>query len=277
MASTLQCTIYIGRDENTSRLGAFLSPSKGTLLDMMAPNSISRYKPKEQTAHCKVEVYKDGQLKLYNLNEQNVTYVNGQPIARAWITADTQVWLGYSRFELPLADILERFGYKKPFHIDHLQGVYQEYQDRLVQLQLKQAKDASKQRLQGLFSLLGMAVLFIPFESMGISANVQMAIRGIFVGAALILCVYFLLRSNNPQNTFVMQKMEVDNWLKQHYRCPNPECQTPFKQHQDYLSLKSMGQCPYCKCKLVETQAYVNHHNPGSAQNYHGEQFGYAY
>lgn len=275
MSQTLQCTIYIGRDDNTSRLGAFLSPTKGTLLDIMAPNCVSRYKPREQTAHCKLEVYKDGQLKLINLNPQNVTYADGRPIDRAWVTADTSVELGYARFRLPLAEMLDRFGYRKPYQIDHLQAIYQEYQDKLVQLQLKQAKDASKQRLQGLFSLLGMAVLFIPFQSLGFSSALQMTIRGVFVGAALLLCIYFLFRSSNPRNTAVMQKMSVDNWLKEHYRCPNPECQIPFKPHQDYLSLKSMGQCPYCKCKLVETKSYVNHHQPSSSCS--SNQLGYAY
>lgn len=268
----IQCTIYIGRDETTSRLGAFISPNKGTLLDLTAPNSISRYKPREQTAHCKLEVYKDGKLKIYNLNNQNVTYVDGCQIDRAWITSDTNVALGFNKFQLPLAVLLDKFGYKKPFYIDHLQSIYQQYQDKLIGLQLKQAKDAGRQRYQSLFSLLGMAVLFIPFDSMGFSNSLQNIIRGVFVGAALLLCIYFLYKSNNPRNTFVMQKMQIDNWLKEHYRCPNPECQTSFKPHQDYMSLKSAGQCPYCKCKLLETKSHVGHNNTATPPIYPNQQ-----
>lgn len=264
----LQCTLYIGREEQTSRLAAYINPQKGTLLDVQVPQSVSRWKPHELTAHCKLEIYRDGSLKLFNLNPNNLTAVDGQRIERAWIDATSTVQLGFEGYQLPLQMLLKKIGYKPAFRIDHLQVIYQDYQDKMVEMQLEQTKEASRQRLAGICSSLGMLVMLIPFENLvGYKSDggmgLPMIIRMVLLVIALVLSVSFYLKSRNPANSAVMKRMEINNWLKAHYRCPNPECGQPFGASTEYQRLKAMGQCPYCKCKLTETETYVSHSHPG--------------
>lgn len=261
--SELQTAVFIGRDPNTSKIGAFMTPSKYTLLDEIADNCVSRYKPQEQTAHCKLEIYKDGTLKLINLNPSNITYANGTPIQRAWIDENTYVELGYGRYHLPLQLLLKKIGWKKPYVINHLKIIYQDYQDAILALQLKQQRDSAKQRLQGIFSLLGMLVLLIPDSVFG-GGEMTRVLKFIFTGAALLCCVYFTIRSFNPKNTFVIQKTELDRRLKEQYRCPNKECNRPFPVTMSYDNLVMSRRCPFCESKFVEkkVEGYVNHSNP---------------
>lgn len=259
--SELQSSVFIGRDPNTSRLGVFKSPTSLTLLDEIADNCVSRYKPKEQTAHCRLEFYTDGQLKLINLNPQNVTYVNGQPIEKAWIDDDSIIELGYNRYCLPFKQLLKKIKWSKPYSINHLQGIYQDYQDELTELQLKLQKESNKQRLQGIFTQLGMLVWFLPESLVG---SMALPIKIICTVITLAIGIYFYVRSMNPQNTFVMRKKDVDTKLKDRYRCPNPECDRPFPVTLSYESLEMQRKCPFCGCKYVvkKSDMYVNHGYP---------------
>lgn len=266
--NSLQSTLYIGREEQTSRLAVFINAQKGTVMDVQVPQSVSRWKPLELTAHCKLEIYRDGSLKLINLNPNNITMVDGKQIERAWIDTNSNVQLGFESFMLPLTQLLQKVGYKPVFKIDHLQGIYQDYQDKMVEMQLEQSKEASRQRLTGICSTLGMFIMLIPFENLfGYKSDggmgLPMIIRMALLGIALIMSVSFYLKSRNPANSAVMKRMEINNWLKANYRCPNPECGEPFGPNTDYQRLKAQGQCPYCKCKLAETTAYVSHSRPG--------------
>ena len=269
MASELQCSIYIGREESNSRLAAFLSPTKGTIIDIQVPQSVSRWKPAELMAHCKLEIYKDSSIKIVNLKPNNVTYVNGQQVQKALIDDSATVQLGYQHFTIPLKPILAKFGYKKAYKIDHLQGIYEDYHNKLVNMQLEQTKEASRQRLAGICSTLGMFIMLIPFEkffgyeSQNDGMGIPMIIRMVLMGIALILSISFYLKSRNPANSAVMKRMEINNWLKANYRCPNPECGQPFDAGMEYRRLKVMGKCPYCNCKLTETNYFVNHSAPG--------------
>ena len=78
-------TILVGKEPGNGRLFVSVKingqPKTAAIGEMNSvPNSVSRCKPAENTAHCKIEVDATGNLIVTNLKPQNVTYVNGAEI-----------------------------------------------------------------------------------------------------------------------------------------------------------------------------------------------------
>ena len=78
-------TILVGKEPGNGRLFVSVKingqPKTAAIGEMNSvPNSVSRCKPTENTAHCKIEVDNSENITVANLKPQNVTYVNGAEI-----------------------------------------------------------------------------------------------------------------------------------------------------------------------------------------------------
>ena len=105
-------TILVGKEPRNGRLFVSVKvkgqPKTAAIGEMNSvPNSVSRCKPAEDTAHCKIEVDNSGNVIVSNLKPQNVTYVNGVEIVSKSVKPNGFIELGKDRFSVGVSTILE--------------------------------------------------------------------------------------------------------------------------------------------------------------------------
>ena len=191
-------------------------------------------------------------MSIENLKTQNVTFVDGNQVFRKGITPTSRVQLGEDKYSLPLQLILQLVsgksdGYGIPlkevptFSLRPMKAVWEEYDRRRMEIQNKAVKSANKQRLQGILSLFGMCIGFIP--------AIDQTIRIVIIIAALSVAVYFFIKGSI--GTTVQQQLhDLDDEFADKYKCPNPECRKPFGP-TPYRNIEYNKQCLSCGCKYT--------------------------
>ena len=182
--------IIIGREEGARRLHCIVGGREFNIGQAGAvPLSVSR-------RHCKISV-NGSNISIENIKAQNVTFVDGNQVVSKGITSKSRVQLGEERFLIPLQQILQLAGVSAAngmdpqkeaptFSLKPMKAVWEEYDNRRMKIQNDAAKSANKQRLQGLFSMFGMCLGFIP--------GIDPTIRIIIIVAALSIGIYFSLK-----------------------------------------------------------------------------------
>jgi hypothetical protein len=233
--------IIIGREEGARRLHCVAGGREFNIgAAGSVPLSVSRQ-------HCKLTV-NGNDITIENIKVQNITFVDGNQIVSKTISATSKVQLGEERFLIPLQQILQLAtggkmgGPEVPtFSLKPLKSVWEEYDRRKMEIQNDAAKLANKQRLQGILSMLGMCVGFIP----GIAPTVRIVI----IVAALAIAVYFFIKGS--MNESVQQQLhDLDEEFAKKYKCPNPKCGKPFG-NVPYRNLEYNKQCFACGCKYT--------------------------
>lgn len=237
--------IIIGREEGLRRLHCIVNGREFNIGTAgTVPLSVSR-------RHCKITV-NGSNINIENIKAQNVTFVDGNQIFSKSITPTSRVQLGEERFFVPLQDILKMSGAlpgsgKAPqkeaptFSLKPMEAVWNEYDTRKMAIQNDAAKSANKQRLQGILSMLGTCMAFIP----GIDQTIRIAI----IVAALAVAIYFFVKGS--MNATVQQQLhDLDDEFAKKYKCPNPACGKPFGA-TPYRNIEYSKQCFACGCKYT--------------------------
>ena len=233
--------IIIGREEGARRLHCVASGREFNIgAAGSVPLSVSRQ-------HCKVTV-NGSDITIENIKVQNITFVDGNQIVSKTISATSKVQLGEERFLIPLQQILQlatggKVGAPEvpTFSLKPLKSVWEEYDQRKMEIQNHAAKSANKQRLQGILSMLGMCVGFIP--------GIDQTIRIVIIVAALAIAVYFFIKGS--MNESVQQQLhDLDEEFAKKYKCPNPKCGKPFG-NVPYRNIEYNKQCFACGCKYT--------------------------
>ena len=235
--------IIIGREEGARRLHCVAGGREFNIgAAGSVPLSVSRQ-------HCKLTV-NGNNITIENLKAQNITFVDGNQIFCKSISATSKVQLGAERFLIPLQQILQLAtgapgGAQQPeiptFSLKPLKTVWQEYDDRRMEIQNNAAKSANKQRLQGILSMLGMCIGFIP--------GIDQTIRIVIIVAALAIAVYFFVKGSMDA-TVQQQLHDLDEEFSRKYKCPNPKCGKPFGAIP-YRNIEYNKQCFACGCKYT--------------------------
>ena len=104
-------TILIGRESDNGRLlvslminGTAKTAAMGSAGSV--PNCVSRCKPAEGVAHCKIVIDGGGNMTIVNMKPANVTYVNGVEIVSKRISESSNVELGKDRYRLNVDSML---------------------------------------------------------------------------------------------------------------------------------------------------------------------------
>ena len=127
------------------------------------------------------------------------------------------------------------------FSLKPMKTVWEEYDKRRMEIQNNAAKSANKQRLQGILSMSGMCLGFIP--------GIDPAIRIVIIVAALSIAVYFFIKGS--VGTTVQQQLhDLDDEYAKKYKCPNPACGRPFGAIP-YRAIEYNKQCFACGCKYT--------------------------
>ena len=105
-------TILVGKESGNGRLFVSVKingqPKTAAIGDMNSvPNSVSRCKPAEGTAHCKIEIDATGSMVVTNLKPQNVTYVNDAEIVSKKVKQNGVIELGKDRYPVNVNTIIE--------------------------------------------------------------------------------------------------------------------------------------------------------------------------
>lgn len=239
----------IGKEEGQHRLLVKIG-SKAFVVGnpQSVPNTVSRI-------HCSLSVeYSDDQtrkvtkIKIQNLKPQNITYVDGQEVEAKMIKEDSRVQLGCERYPMDLrlvVDGMRKFlpaappPSAKEYSIVPLRKIWEEYDEERLSISDEAAKNANRQRLQGILSMSGMLIGFIP--------DINQTIRIVVIAAALLIAIYFFIRGS--QDDTVQRKLhDLDEEFRKKYVCPNPECHH-FIGNVPYDILSQNTGCQYCKCK----------------------------
>lgn len=239
--------IIIGREEGARRLHCIASGREFNVGQAgMVPLSVSR-------RHCKITI-NGSSINIENIKAQNVTYVDGNQIFSKNISPTSRVQLGKEKFLVPLQQILQMAGVVSSnasasqqqseaptYSLKPLEKVWKEYDDRRMEIQNKAAKSANRQRLQGILSMSGMCIGFIP--------GIDQTIRIVIIVAALAIAVYFFIKGSTD-DTVQQQLHDLDEEYAKKYKCPNPKCGKPFGVIP-YRNIEYNKQCFACGCKYT--------------------------
>lgn len=237
--------IIIGREEGARRLHCIVGGREFNIGQAgMVPLSVSR-------RHCKL-IVNGTNIHIENIKAQNVTFVDGNQIISKGITPSSRVQLGEEKFLVPLQQILQLAGCSMgngmapqkempTFSLKPMKAVWNEYDSKRMEIMNNAAKFANRQRLQGIFSMLGMCIGFIQ--------GIDQTLRMVLVFAALCVGVYFFIRGSIGIS--VQQQLhDLDEEYAKKYRCPNPDCGRPFGAIP-YRNIEYNKQCLACGCKYT--------------------------
>ena len=116
--------IIIGRDPNTNHLAFLVDGKRGVDSSVTFPQSTSRLRPNENMGHCRILI-KNDDIRIINLNSENVTYVDGEEIKHSVkIDLHSIIELGMDQYRISLKKILKGIGYVPPISIKHLKRVW---------------------------------------------------------------------------------------------------------------------------------------------------------
>ena len=262
------CIILIGKEPGQGRLLISVTANgqtKATAIGNMdsVPNCVSRCKPAEGIAHCRITIDANGGMTLTNLKPQNVTFVNGTEIVSKKVSPESRVELGKNRYPINLYTILSAasqiVGTNNPVNppkpasptnyprsIRHLERVWNDYDKALYDIQIRQKKDGIFRSLYMPIivasTLLGYALNFL-----GIDKNLT-GVLSIFLyiiaASVLFYGIYKFVKDKS-----IEERKELNDKFQDDYICPH--C-NHFLGFQAYKILKQNTNCPYCKGGFTE-------------------------
>ena len=240
--------IIIGREEGLRRLHC---TADGREFNVGAagsvPTSVSR-------KHCKIIVSGDN-LTVENMKPQNVTFVDGQQVFSKTVTVDSKLQLGIEKYNVSLRDVVQlATGKLQPvgggvqpqpavetFSLRPMKAVWEEYDSKKLDIQETAARNANRQRLQGIFSMLGVCLGFIP--------GIDYTVRFIIIGIALLMAIYFFI-AGSSNDSVQKQLHDLDDEFAKKYKCPNPSCGKPFGA-VPYRQIEYSKKCFACGCNYT--------------------------
>ncbi len=251
------CTILIGREHAQGRLLVALSGSDKTAIVGAAGSvsgSVSRCKPAENTAHCKIEIDSSGTMVLTNLKPQNVTYIDGVQVESKRITDSSSILLGQDKYVLDLPLLLntaiklaaeaKAASSSNEYSISHLEDVWNEYEGAMEAIQRRQQLLGRRRLLPIMIGsasgLIALVCATIKISSLYITLPIT----------AISFIIYLIIYLK--KDTSIEDRKEATDCLYDNYVCPNPHC-NHFMGNQPYRILRQNKKCPYCGCKFTET------------------------
>lgn len=254
-------TILIGREPSNSRLLIYIPEIKkyGAIGDPgSVPESVTRCKIQEGVAHAKIFVEQNGCLTLTNIKPQNTTYVNGSEIMTKRITPSNTVELGKDHYAIDIPILLESAKKllpptpESPLDISHLNHIWTDYHNKILDRQRKQKYLGIIANCSMLFTISGGAIAgFANKFEWGKVDHYLWFLPGIG------LIVYFISMYLRVTDKSIEDTEEAQNEFQQKYVAP---CCNHFFGTFSYSLLKNQltnpkdkkMYCPKCKRELIE-------------------------
>jgi hypothetical protein len=221
--------IIIGRDQQTRQL-CIIKEGNPKLFGQSGsvPMDVSRH-------HISLVPAGNGKWKIKNLNEKNVTFVNGIAVESKTISENDRIELGNSHYLFSWAALQETK--EETIDIRPLKVVWDNYQQNEIEIRDRQKNNGLWASVPLGFSMLG-----------GLIAGVAPEIREIallFTGLAFLIFIYGLYRRSKDNSTVELKANQEEFEMK--WVCP--KCKHPLTCFRSYIILSQSDACPYCKTK----------------------------
>ncbi len=221
--------IIIGRYQQTRQL-CVVKDGKSKLYGQSGsvPMDVSRQ-------HISLSPAGGGKWKIKNLNERNVTFVNGIAIESKVISEKDKVELGNSHFLFPWNAIQDPK--VETVDIRPLKRIWEEYDEQRMENQIAERKFNAARSATGIITMLAIACSLLLGHG---------PIYIILYALAIGISVIFTIQAYTKSSEMPRRQRERNKRFQQRYVCP--KC-GHFMGFQDYDVLVQNGACPYCKTK----------------------------
>lgn len=222
--------IIIGRDQQTRQL-CVVKDGNTNLYGQSGcvPMDVSRH-------HISLQPAGNGKWLMKNLNERNVTFVNGIAVESKTVSEKDKVELGKSHYPFQWEALDEPKA--ETIDIRSLKRIWDDYQQEDTAIRNRQKNNGLLASIPLGFSMLG-----------GIIAGVAPEIREValvFTGIAFLLFIYGLYRRSQDNSTIELKRLQED--FDQKWICP--KCKRPLTCFRSYTILSQNDACPFCKTKF---------------------------
>jgi hypothetical protein len=222
--------IIIGRDQQTRQL-CIVKDGNSKLYGQpnSVPMDVSRH-------HISLQPAGNGKWQIKNLNERNVTFVNGIAVESKTISEKDKIELGNSHYLFQWDALNEPK--VETIDIRSLKKIWDDYQQEDTAIRNRQKNNGLLASIPLGFSMLG-----------GIIAGVAPEIREValvFTGIAFLLFIYGLYRRSQDNSTIELKRLQED--FDQKWVCP--KCKRPLTCFRSYTILSQNDACPFCKTKF---------------------------
>lgn len=222
--------IIIGRDQATRQL-SIVKDGKTILCgeSSSVPMDVSRH-------HCSLQSTDGEKWLIKNLNERNVTFVNGIAVESKTITKQDKIELGNSHYLFswdalsgPKVETIDTRSLKK---------VWEEYNQKNIEIRKRQKNIGLLASIPIGFTMLGGLIS-------GIASEEIRPIAYVFTAIALTIMIYGFYRRFTDNS--IEEQEDIKKEFQRNYTCP--KC-GHFMGFQDYDILIQGDTCPYCKTKF---------------------------
>ena len=221
--------IIIGRDQQTRQLSIVKDGvTKHYGQSGSVPMDVSRH-------HISLQPIDEGKWKIKNLNEQNVTFVNGIAIESKNISENDKVELGNSHYLLNWEALSEPK--EETVDIRPLKIIWKEYDEKKFDSQIAERKFNAARSATGIITMLAIACSIILGHG-----PIYIILYALAIGISLAFTYLAYKKSTEVPK----HQRELTKRFQQTYVCP--KC-GHFMGFQDYDILIQSDACPYCKTK----------------------------
>ena len=222
--------IIIGRDQQTRQL-CVVKDGNSKLYGQpnSVPMDVSRH-------HISLQPVGTGKWQIKNLNERNVTFVNGIAVENKIISENDKVELGNSHYLFQWATLQE----PKVETVDftHLKRIWTEYDEQKFDSQIAERKFNAARSATGIITMLAIACSLILGHG-----PVYIMLYAVAIGISVV----FTYQAYKKSTDVPQQQRELTKRFQQQYICP--KCKQ-FLGFVDYDILIQGGACPKCRTKL---------------------------
>jgi len=221
--------IIIGRDQQTRQL-CIIKDGNSKLFGQpgSVPMDVSRH-------HVSLVPAGSGKWQIKNLNERNVTFVNGIAVESKTISESDKVELGNSHYLLQWCALSEPK--VETIDIRPLKAIWKEYDEQKFDAQIAERKFNAARSATGIITMLAIACSIILGHG-----PIYILVYAVAIGVSVAFTYQAYIKSTEiPQ-----QHRELTKHFQQRYVCP--KC-GHFMGFTDYDILIQNDACPYCKTK----------------------------
>ena len=221
--------IIIGRDQQTRQL-CIVKDGITKLFGQSGsvPMDVSRH-------HISLVSVGAGKWTIKNLNERNVTFVNGIAIESKTISENDKVELGNSHFLLQWSALQDPK--VETIDIRPLRAIWKEYDEQKFDAQIAERKFNAARSATGIITMLAIACSIILGHG-----PIYILLYAIAIGVSVAFTYQAYIKSTEIPK----QQRELTKHFQYRYVCP--KC-GHFMGYTDYDILIQNEACPYCKTK----------------------------